>query len=300
MLGRIAVLVLAGTVGFSSGCGVSRPADDPFPRVPGLTFEDSPVYFGPSNLFDYIDGAAESYLAYGFESLASQSYLENGEPALVVDVYRHRDLNNAFGIYAQERPATGPFVEVGAEGYVQPGVVNFFKGRYYVKLMSYRAVDGQDQALVGLAREIADRLEGEEMMPAAVGFLPLDGKVPHSERFIAQDFLGHGFLHSAFAADYSTDGGAIRTVYLPMPDIPTRAAEMFNAYAAYAEERGAVLVEDAQVVSFVDPYYRSSGDLSLALLDGAVVGMFGVDGERFQQLVDGVRSAMASEASGRL
>jgi hypothetical protein len=300
MLGRIVVVVMFGALGVSSACGGSRPADDPFPRVAGLTFEDSPISYGPSNLFDYINGAAESYLAYGFEGLTSQSYLEDGEVALVVDVYRHRDLTKAFGIYAQERPETGPFVEVGAEGYAQPGVVNFFKGPYYVKIMSYRTVDDRDEALVRLAREIADRLEGEATLPVGVSLLPSNGRVPHSERFIAQDFLGHGFLHSAFRADYSTEDGGTRTGFLLMPEDPERAGEMFDAYVAYARERGAGVIEEGHMVSFVDPYYRSSGTVSLALLDGAVFGMFGVERARFEPLVDEVRSAMGGEARGRL
>ena len=67
MLGRIAVLVLAGTVGFSSGCGVSRTAAETFPRLPGVTFKDSPVEFGPSTQIDKKDGAADTEHAYGVE-----------------------------------------------------------------------------------------------------------------------------------------------------------------------------------------------------------------------------------------
>jgi len=299
MLGRVAAAALVGAVGVVSGCGRSQPAEDPFPHVTGLTFEGPPVSYGPSNLFDYINGAAESYLAYGFEGLSSQTYLEAGEVALVVDVYRHRDLTNAFGVYAQERPDRGPFVDIGGEGYTQPGVVNFFKGPFYVKIMSYRTVDSQDGGLVGLAREVAARLEGEATLPTAIGFLPSEGRVPHSERFIARHFLGHEFLHSAFVAEYVTEDEP-RAGFLLMPEDPAGFEEMFDAYVAYAAERGAVVTEDGQVASFVDPYYRSSGAVSLALLDGAVFGMFGVDGARFQRLVEEVRLAMGDEESGRL
>jgi hypothetical protein len=298
MLERVTVVAFAVAVVASSGCGGSRPTDDPFPRAPGLEFEGLPVSYGPANLFDYINGAAESYLAYGFEALTSQRYVEDGEVALVVDVYRHRDLTHAFGMYTQERVGRGPFIEIGGEGYVEPGVLNFFKGSYYVKIMSYRtAADGQDEALVGLAREIADRLEGEAKLPAGVMLLPSQGRVPHSERFIAQDFLGHGFLHSAFAADYSLEGGVTGAGFLLIPERPAQAAEMFDAYADYAEERGAVVVEDGVVVSFVDPYYRSSGAVSLALLEGAVFGMFSVDQARFRQLLDEVHKATVDLAN---
>ena len=296
---RITICSLAVAVALCSACSKGRPPDDPFPPAPGLEFDGPPVTYGPSSLFEYINGAAESYLAYGFESLASQTYLEGGEPALVADVYRHRDLTNAFGMYAQERPDTGPFVDVGAEGYAQPGVVNFFKGPYYVKIMSYRTVANRDGALLELAREIAARLGGVATLPAGVGLLPSEQRVPHSERFIAQHFLGHEFLHSAFAAEYETENGE-RVGFLLMPDDARRAVEMRDAYAAYAEQRGSEVTSDGLVTTFVDPYYRASGAVSVALLDGVVFGMFGVERAHFERMVDGVRSGLEAEARGRL
>jgi len=278
-------------LGLAVACESPGTNDGFFPNIDGLTVRGAADVYDSETLFEYINGAAESYLAYGFDELTAQSYEENGEVVLVVDVYRHRDRVNAFGIYCQERPVDGPFVEVGTEGYHQPGVVNFFKGRYYVKILSYRQLDDERKDLVDLAGRLADRLDGDTAFPRALDFLPQSDRIPHTERYIARDFLGHGFLHSAFVADYSLDGGR-RQAFLLMPDNAAGAQEMFDAYRAFATGKSEVVTEAEGTISFTDPYYRSNGTLQLAALEGAVFGSFGVDEQKFNSLTEEVRTAM--------
>jgi hypothetical protein len=289
---RIFVFVpVVAIFGLAMACGMSEEDGGFFPAVDGLSTRGEAELFDSDTLFEYINGAAESYLAYGFEELTVQSYEEDGEVVLVVEVYRHRDGLNAFGIYCQERPDEGRFVDVGTEGYYQPGVINFFKGRYYVKMLNYRQLDDEPDELVALAGRLAARLDGETGFPHALGLLPQSDRIPHSERFIARDFLGHGFLHSAFVADYLTKG-ARSQVFLLAPGNAVAGREMLNAYKAYAEGKSEVVTSAEGTVSFVDPYYRSNGTLRLADLNGAVLGIFGVDADTFVSLTEEVRTAM--------
>jgi hypothetical protein len=289
---RPLVLVFAvAALGLAVACGSPGTDDGSFPQIDGLKVRGAAEVYDPETLFEYINGAAESYLAYGFEELTVQSYEENGEVVLVVDVYQHRDRVNAFGIYCQERPADGPFVEVGTEGYHQPGVINFFKGRYYVKILSYRQLDDERKELVALAGRLADRLVGDTAFPRALDFLPQSDRIPHTERFIARDFLGHGFLHSAFVADYASNEGHSQA-FLLVPDKAEAAREMIDAYRAFATGKSEVVTEADGTISFVDPYYRSNGTLRLAALGGTVFGSFGVDEQKFYSLTEEVRTAM--------
>ncbi|MFQ6115583.1 MAG: DUF6599 family protein, partial [bacterium] len=62
----------------------------PSPRsASGWSWEDSPMHYYRDNLFEYINGAAELYLAYGFKELVSVIYLleKRDEESIVVDIY---------------------------------------------------------------------------------------------------------------------------------------------------------------------------------------------------------------------
>ena len=291
-MNRIFVFVSVGAIfGLAMACGMSEGDGGFFPPVDGLSTSGEAELYDSETLFEYINGAAESYLAYGFEELTVQSYEEDGEVVLAVDVYRHRDGVHAFGIYCQERPDEGRFVDVGTEGYYQSGVINFFKGRYYVKMLNYRQLDDERDELVALAGRLAARLDGETGFPRALDLLPQSDRIPHSERFIARDFLGHGVLHSAFVADYLIKG-ARSQIFLLAPGNAAAGREMLNAYKAYAEGKSEVVTSAEGTISFVDPYYRSNGTLRLADLDGAVLGIFGVDADTFDSAKEEVRTAM--------
>jgi len=58
--------------------------------------------FEGERLYEYIDGAAETYHNYGFRQVITQDY-KNGNNQIVVDIYEMKDVKNTFGIYSIER-----------------------------------------------------------------------------------------------------------------------------------------------------------------------------------------------------
>ncbi len=76
------------------------PAQDPvFPSLSGYKIKtDYPVYL-PDNLWDFINGAADTYLAYGFVDLHVAEY-KKGKNVIKAEIYRHSDNIMAFGIYS--------------------------------------------------------------------------------------------------------------------------------------------------------------------------------------------------------
>jgi len=44
------------------------------PELESWTLVDSPQVYHPENLFEYINGAAESYISYGFKELIVAEY----------------------------------------------------------------------------------------------------------------------------------------------------------------------------------------------------------------------------------
>jgi hypothetical protein len=238
----------------------SQDADDMgglFPDIASWTRDGAKAYYAPEDLFEYIDGAADLYLSYEFEELATLAYDGGAKRSLTVDIYRHSDLRNAFGIYSQEKPLEGNYVSIGTEGYYDTGVLNFFHGRYYVKLIGFDLQKEDEKILSDLARQIADRIGGEPEFPRALECFPADGKVARSERFIAQDVLGHGFLHAAYAADYRIDSSSVRVFIIEGKD-DADANAMLEKYLELAREGGEVTA-DGDTWRFDDPR-RSSAE----------------------------------------
>jgi hypothetical protein len=159
-----------------------------------------PVY-KPDNLWDFIDGSAENYLSYGFEELNVAEY-QKGKNSIKLEIYRHKDNINAFGIYSSERSTDFQFLNVGTQGYKADGSLNFFKGKYYVKIRTNSKSDKTVQMLETLALKVADALPGEAVMPKTLLDFPDNGKKRNGETYINEGVLGHEFLKCAFRATF--------------------------------------------------------------------------------------------------
>ena len=121
-------------LGFFSTASIAQ--DIVFPQLSGYKIKtDYPVY-EPENLWDFINGAADNYLANGFVDLHVAEY-KKGKTVIKLEIYRHSDNTMAFGIYSSERSPSFRFVELGAQGYIAGGSINFFKGNYYFKIRTY-------------------------------------------------------------------------------------------------------------------------------------------------------------------
>ncbi len=134
-----------------------------FPELQGFKkISDYPVYL-PENLWDFIDGAADTYLALGFVDLHVAEY-KKGKEVIKLEIYRHSDHTMAFGIYASERSSSYQFINIGSQGYFVDGVLNFFKGSYYVKIRTNSEKPKTLQAEESLSRRVeshASRRKGD-------------------------------------------------------------------------------------------------------------------------------------------
>lgn len=249
------------------------------PTLDGWNKKGNLTVYTPDNLYEYIDGAAEVFLAYDFVRLGSQNY-ENGEKGSVtVDIYQHNNDRNGFGIYSQEKPQSGGnFLNVGAQGYYEQGVLNFLKGPYYVKISGYDLGDKDYEVLLGLAKATADKLNGTTAFPTVVKCFPEANKLKETEKYIAQNFLGHSFLHSAFIADYDSNGKKYQVFIMETKD-QSGVNEILQKYLEFIKKKGItpVIEENNYIYHFEDPYYKSSGTMNMALKGNYLWGLFSSD-----------------------
>ena len=174
-----------------------------FPELSGYKKNTDFQVFTPDNLWDFINGAAETYLAYGFVDLHVAEY-KKGKNIIKLEIYRQNDHLTAFGIYSTERSSSFNYMKLGAQGYIAEGVVNFFKGNYYVKLRSYSKSEKTLQAIQSLAFRTAEMLEGSTDMPPVLSLFPETGKKVNEEMYINESVLGHKFLNHAYKANYES------------------------------------------------------------------------------------------------
>jgi hypothetical protein len=199
-LAACGLMVLAGTVpAQSKGQALMK-------LLPEVTdwaqSEDSQTYF-PENLFEYINGAAEIYLSYDFHELIVAQYQKKGaESSMAVEIYDMGSPTNCFGIYSAERYPENPFIPIGVQGYMEEGSLNFLVGRYYVKLVCFDCGDESGRTLKGFAESIVKRVDDKGGLPGLLAAFPDEGLVANTEKFILNNVMGYGFLHSGFMAGY--------------------------------------------------------------------------------------------------
>lgn len=245
-----------------------------FPQLKGWTQKGNPAEYTPDNLYEYINGAADVFLSYDFVKLAVLGYENTQKASFTVDIYHHSSNINGFGIYSQEKPQKGPFITIGTQGYYEKGILNFLKGSYYVKISGYDLGDRDEAVLTGAAKKIAETIEGESRFPKAVDSFPKEGKIENSERYIAQNFLGHSFLHSAFVADYQKDGRKLE-VFIIQTNDEKEAKKILDGYLDFAKKKGKeVLNPGENFYRFQDPYYRSNGMMHMKRKGKYIAGLF--------------------------
>jgi hypothetical protein len=177
-----------------------------FPEMSGWKQDGKTQVFSPKTLYEYINGAADLYLAYEFQELQVAEYKGEKKTGVTVEVYRHKDPTQAFGIYSQERLANARFLEIGAQGYHEPNVLNFVSGPYYVKISGFNTGEDDEKVLMPFAKRVEEVLGEKTSLPRILSAFPQEGKKKNSEKFISKNFLGYSFFHSGYTADYEVSG----------------------------------------------------------------------------------------------
>jgi hypothetical protein len=183
-----------------SGPATGPPAPD-CALVPGWTQKGPSRTFGPETLFEYMDGNAEGYLAYGFASMRGVTCVNRAGDQLVIDVSELGDADLAWGIFTATRDVRSPNEALGAAGQVLPRRATFAKGPYYVEIAASPAGD-HTEALRAFATALEARTPGRATPPEAVGWFPPEGLEPGSLRLAPRRVLGLHGLQRGFLARY--------------------------------------------------------------------------------------------------
>lgn len=228
-----------------------------------------PVYTS-DNLWDFINGAADTYLSYGFKDLHVAEY-SKGKNVIKLEIYSHKDNEQAFGIYSSERSPTFKFMNVGSQGYKVDGSLNFFKGNYYVKIRTYSKSEKILQSLETLALRVSDMLTGNNEMPLTLKDFPDAGKKKNEESYINESVLGHEFLSGSYKAIYEAADSSQFSIFLIKKQ---SSKEVSATVSAYLKSAGLEMdSETAGKYAFKDGY---NGDIFLSWKDNTIVIISGL------------------------
>lgn len=242
---------------------------------------DHLIYYS-GELWEYINGAAEGFLAYEVKAVIVQDYIGESGSGLKIEIYDHQTPLMGFGIYSQHRDPSLKFIDIGAEGFGDEYSLQYWKDCYYVKINAFEASEAISAAMRRFADLVAAAIPGEPVFPQELGAFPDDGLDTKSLAYLTEGVLGRGRFPHAFTGDYEIGGSSGRLFLFPVES----AVEADAVADWYAGETGAALFgSTAGDVSYRcgtgrDPY---QGEVSIFAYDswaGVVTGFEGAPAVR--------------------
>ncbi len=190
--------------------------------------------FTAGNLYDHIDGEADSVIPFGFRSLASARYRHGAETECTVDIYDMGSASNAFGLFRSRADLEAKPLDVGSEAVGDETRAEFWQGPFYVDVVAFSPEEGF--SALTLARDVARSLPPTKAWPPYLKLLPTGGRIARSEQYLPHDLFGRSFLNRAITARYKL-GDRKAMLFACRYDSPKEAAEAMDRFEAALRQK---------------------------------------------------------------
>jgi Family of unknown function (DUF6599) len=142
-----------------------------------------PVRFYSGNqIFHYMDGAGEVYLAYKFKDLLVQRYSSKDKSEILVEIFDMGSPKNAYGIYTYMQ-GRGPIVNIGQDGEYKSGLLCFWRNRYFVSIKIEEEEARIKSAVMEMGKYISERITSDVNRPTILKYLPKNIYIENSLRY---------------------------------------------------------------------------------------------------------------------
>ncbi len=252
-------------------------APQAFLTIAGWSPQDEPSTYDATGLWELINGAADIFLSYGFETVTVQKF-SAGDVTASIAVYDMGRPLNAFGIYRTEAPADESALPVGTEAVVSPPYqCLLLKDRYYVKVEAY---EGDIDRATGeaLVAAIADALPGNAGLPPEFTALPIDGMVAGSGQYTREALYGLAELNESVHAAYTDDTGSEYQAFVLLQTDEVTADDVWQKLTSRWQE----IDHGGEPVLFREVPY--SGLVGVIRSNGGIIGVTNAADE--EQLLD--------------
>lgn len=128
----------------------------------GLQRSDQVRQYNRETLWEYLDGGADIYLDHGFVKLAAADYRKH-DLEFVADVFNFESPEKARQLYTIIRPPDVlQKLNLGQDGYLDPGMLVFVRGSCLVRLTGYIDTSESQDLLKDLASAIVRRMQVQQ------------------------------------------------------------------------------------------------------------------------------------------
>ena len=158
-----------------------------FAAVPAQAQPKAAFPLKDGDIFKYIDGAGEVYLAYNFRQLAVRRFERQDHPAVIAEVYEMGTPADAFGVFSFDRQDHEAGIGQGSE--FGGGLLRFWKGRHFVSIYGEGEGKEQEQAVLEIGRKLASSIVGTGEPPRLIRALPGERRIEGSVKFVRSHVL---------------------------------------------------------------------------------------------------------------
>ena len=221
------------------------PADG---AVPGWSRTGDSRVYDTETLYDFVNGAADLYFTYDFQSLAVGDYAHTGGGSVRVEVYWTATDADAYGLYTYH--SFGEPVDAGVQGRLDSGYgISFWQAQNFVRVGVNPP--GDDETLLAFAQAVSEALPAGGVPPKVVSALPQEGRIVGSEAFFREQIAFENFLW--LGSENVLDLGP--EVQGALARYAEDVGEFWGILVSYPEssraEAALVSVEQAQIDGFV-------------------------------------------------
>ncbi len=272
LLSAIFILLMLSACGSNEEQKPAAGPENPYARLfpePGITGFDlslSPLKtYDSDSIFTYLDGGAELFLEYGLLAVTSGEY-DHGSSGVSIEtaVYDMATPENAFGIYSYSRYPESDYIEMGNEAIKTANSLEFWKGQYYVKLISSVKSEFAEELMLSIGGLIADSIKNAGSEPPIMKMLPQDNMLPKSGKFF-EGSIGLNGIHfiddkdilkvndnAIGAAGKYSDGDSFYTGFLIQYEDQGIADSAFAAYKELLNKKGSQTEKSGVVINKIN------------------------------------------------
>lgn len=204
--------------------------------------DGDPHYFTADNLFEYINGSADLYLAYDFQRLITVTFLNPDYQSLTIDIYDMGNEVNAFGVYSNFRNPQDILATIGTDAIISDYYIRFYHGQYVVDLNASDSDEPMKKFMMQVAAKIEQNINAPRQYPDVMRLLPEQGVIRRTQKYISEAMLGHKFLPRGLEAEYKLGKGKVKA-FIVFCDSSAGAQQAMNDLKAYISKRGTLTKE---------------------------------------------------------